>query len=200
MFGKSILTYSCACRTKVAVSVESKLQIQNRRSCWNLKVFDGVPRLESSYVSNYKLQHCILWKASFGQVFTVQGENFAEHIFVKSSQHINFSDDQNGIWQALKTSILNTTWAPSSNSSLTPSLPTRLIAQLSSSGQLLFNSRIKILGWPIPPCFLSNWPSIFQFKIPLRYTTKAKRVDFRKHWPFLSWKDYNSICFAKFIE
>ena len=57
--------------------------------------------------ANYS--HCILWQAIFGETFTVTGGNFANHIFVKCpSQKKNVFDSQNGIWQVLKTSILNT--------------------------------------------------------------------------------------------
>ena len=45
----------------------------------------------------------------FGKTFNVKGGNFAEHIFVKCSKKKKaFFDDENGIWQVLKTSILNT--------------------------------------------------------------------------------------------
>ena len=69
---------------KVAFNAESKLQSQNCKSYWNLKVFARVPRLESNYVSIYKLQslyfvtsyfwrglHCDrwkLWRAHFCEV------------------------------------------------------------------------------------------------------------------------------------
>ena len=41
----------------------------------------------------------------------MKGENFAEHVFVKCPQNKNqIFDGQNGIWHALKTLILNTTY------------------------------------------------------------------------------------------
>ena len=46
-----------------------------------------VPRLESNYVSIYKLQPLYFVTGSFGQAFTMKGENFVEHIFVKCPKH-----------------------------------------------------------------------------------------------------------------
>jgi hypothetical protein len=110
---KSTFTYSCACQAEVAVSAESKLQSWNCRSYWNLELSIRVSRLESNYASivfaNYS--HYIFWHALFGEAFTMKGENFAKHIFVKcpkTQQKKNFFDDQNGVWQMLKTWIFNT--------------------------------------------------------------------------------------------
>ena len=52
--------------------------------------------------------HYILWHAFFGEAFIVIGGNLAEHIIVKCPPKMAFFDGQNGIWQVLKTSILNT--------------------------------------------------------------------------------------------
>ena len=50
--------------------------------------------------------HCILWQTIFGKAFTMTSGNFAKHIFVKCPP--KKIDNKNGIWQVLKTSILNT--------------------------------------------------------------------------------------------
>jgi hypothetical protein len=67
LFGKSTLTYSCACQAEVVVSAKSKLHSRNCKSYWNFEVFARVPRLASNYVSICKLQAlyfvtCWFWR------------------------------------------------------------------------------------------------------------------------------------------
>ena len=109
LFGKSTFTYSCACKAKVASSVESKLQRRNWRTYWNLEVFARVPRLESNYVYVLKLQPLYFVTCSFWRGLQHEGWNlYRAHICEVLPKHKIFMDNQNGIWQALKTSTWNT--------------------------------------------------------------------------------------------
>ena len=109
IFGKSTVTYSCACQAKVAVGAESKLHNRNCRSYWNLEVSTRVPRLESSDVSICKLQPlyfvtCCFCRSLHYERWKLCGAHFVKCPKIKT----NFLDSQNCIWQVLKTSTLNT--------------------------------------------------------------------------------------------
>ena len=68
LFGKSTFTSNCACQAEVA-----SLQSRNCKSYWNLEVSTRVPRLESRYVSIYKLQPLYFVRSIFGRSLHCEG-------------------------------------------------------------------------------------------------------------------------------
>ena len=102
-------------RSDIVVLAKSTLQSMLSQSCrvkiagvieiWKclLECQDWSPSL---FLST-NCSHCILWHAIFGEAFTMKGGNFAEHILVKCPPPKKNFDGQNGIWQALRTWILN---------------------------------------------------------------------------------------------
>ena len=82
-----MFTYSCACQAKVVVGAESKLLSRNCRSYWILEVSTRVPRLESSYVSIYKLQPLYFVTCSFGRGLHYEGWKLCKAQFCELPPH-----------------------------------------------------------------------------------------------------------------
>ena len=83
----STFPYNCVCEAEVAINTKLMLHSRNGKSYWNFEVFVRVPRLESNYVSIYKLQPSYFVMGGFGEAFTVKGENCAEHIYVECPEN-----------------------------------------------------------------------------------------------------------------
>ena len=64
---RSLFTQLCLenPRSQIVALANMKLHSQNCRNCWNLEVYVGVPKLESSYVSICKLQPLYLVTSNF---------------------------------------------------------------------------------------------------------------------------------------
>ena len=78
LFEKLTFIYRCACQAEVAVGAAMKLHSKKCRGYLNLEVSRRMPRLESSYVSIYKLQPLYFVTGDFGDTVTVTGGNFED--------------------------------------------------------------------------------------------------------------------------
>ena len=95
-----MFTYSYACQAKVAES--------NSTIYWNVKMSTRVPRLDSSYFSNCKLQPLYFVTNSFWRRRDYDWWKLCRtHFFEVPPPHstpkkTNFFDGQNGIWQSVE--------------------------------------------------------------------------------------------------
>ena len=111
LFGKSTFTYSCTCQVEVVDSAVLKFHSQNYRSYYYLEVYARVPRLDSNHVFIDKLQPLYFVKCGFWRGLHCEGWKLCRARFCEvppKPKKKNFFDSPNGIWQALKTSILST--------------------------------------------------------------------------------------------
>ena len=110
---KSTFIYNYACKAKVAITQRHRVKIARVLGIWKC-LLEGQESNPSMFVfANWS--QCNLWHAisewpSLWRVDTLQSTFLwsAKYILFHFLKKIIFFDSQNGIWQVLKTSILNT--------------------------------------------------------------------------------------------